>query len=197
MDEIRIYSRALKPEDINVIDLKADKILNGDTLLYLGNSIQMVTSETCAQNFQWSPADGSIADISIPNPIATPTLTTTYQVKFIYQGCTASDTLLVKVIDPDTLDCNKIFIPNAFTPSASMGRNDFFGISNPYNVDEFITFEVFDRWGGRVFAAETALDTWDGTFQGKLLNPGVFLYRLRYRCDGVERVKAGNLTLLR
>ena len=67
MDEIRIYSRALKPDDINVIDLKADKILNGDTLLYLGNSIQMVTSETCAQNFQWSPSDGSIADISIPN----------------------------------------------------------------------------------------------------------------------------------
>lgn len=197
MDEVRIYSKALKPDDISVIDLKPDKILNGDTLLYLGNSMQMVTSQTCAQNFQWSPADGSISDIAIPNPTATPTVTTTYQVKFLYQGCTATDTVLVKVIDPDTLDCNEIFIPNAFTPSASTGRNDFFAISNPYNVDEFIAFEVFDRWGGRVFSAETALDSWDGTFQGKALNPGVFLYRLRYRCDGVEKVKAGSLTLLR
>lgn len=198
MDELRIYSRALKPDDINVLDLKPDKILNGDTLLYLGNSMQMVTSQTCAQNFQWAPADGSLSDMGIPNPIAKPAQTTTYQVRFLYgNGCAASDTVLVKVIDPDTLDCNRIFIPNAFTPSMSTGRNDFFAISNPYNVDEFISFEVFDRWGGRVFAAETALGSWDGTFQGKPLNPGVYLYRLRYRCDGVEKVKAGSLTLLR
>lgn len=197
LDELRIYSRALKPDDINVLDLKPDKILNGDTLLYLGNSMQMVTSQTCAQNFQWSPADGSLSDTGIPNPVATPTQTTTYEVKFLYSGCTASDTVLVNVIDPDTLDCSQIFIPNAFTPSASSGRNDFFGISNPYNVDEFISFEVFDRWGGRVFSAATALDTWDGTFQGKAMNPGVYLYRLRYRCNGEEKVNAGSLTLLR
>ncbi|MCB0545798.1 MAG: gliding motility-associated C-terminal domain-containing protein, partial [Saprospiraceae bacterium] len=77
------------------------------------------------------------------------------------------------------------------------GRNDVFGISNPYSVDEFISFEVFDRWGGRVFNAPTVFDTWDGTAHGDPLNAGVFLYRLRYRCDGVERVKAGSLTLLR
>lgn len=195
-DELRIYSRALKPEDINLINLRADEILNGDTVIYLGNSMQITTSATCADNFQWSPVDG-VSDDMIAEPLITPTQTTTYKVKFMYAGCTASDTVLVKVIDPDTLDCNKIFIPNAFTPTASAGRNDVFAISNPYSVDEFISFEVFDRWGGRVFSAVTPLDSWDGTFQGQQLNPGVFLYRLRYRCNGVEKVKSGNLTLLR
>lgn len=198
LDEIRVYSKALKPVDIAAIDLRADAILNGDTVIYLGNSLQMVTSPTCATKFQWSPNDGSIPDISIANPIAAPTQTTTYEVQFLYEeGCVATDTVLVKVVDPDTLDCNQIFIPNAFTPSGSPGRNDFFAISNPYNVDEFISFEVFDRWGGRVFSGTSALDTWDGTFQGKQLNPGIFLYRLRYRCDGQEKIKAGTLTLLR
>ena len=196
IDEIRVYSRALKQADIDALNLRADQILNADTVIYLGNAFQIATSPTCATNFQWSPPDG-VSDVQTANPLITPTQTTTYQVKFIYQACTATDTVLVKVIDPDTLDCSQIFIPNAFTPGNSIGRNDVFAISNPYSVDEFISFEVFDRWGGRVFSAATALESWDGTFQGKLLNPGTFLYRLRYRCNGEEKVKAGNLTLLR
>lgn len=95
------------------------------------------------------------------------------------------------VIDPKTLDCNKVFIPNAFTPGETPNLNDLFGISNRFAVDEFISFEIFDRWGGRVFAAETQFDSWDGTSNGRPLNPGVFLYRLRYKCDGEEKVKAG------
>lgn len=196
IDEIRVYSRALKPDDIETLNLRPDKILNSDTIIYLGNSLQITTTETCADNFQWTPTTG-VSDDMTANPQITPTQTTTYKIKFLYQGCTAEDTILIKVIDPDTLDCNQVFIPNAFTPGGSPGRNDLFSISNPYSVDEFISFEVFDRWGGRVFNAATVFDAWDGQFQGQPVNPGVFLYRLRYRCNGVERVKAGNLTLLR
>ncbi len=196
IDEIRVYSRALKPDDIEELNLRPDKILNSDTIIYLGNSLQITTTETCADNFQWTPTTG-VSDDMTANPQITPTQTTTYEIKFLYQGCTAEDTILITVIDPDTLDCNQVFIPNAFTPGGSPGRNDLFSISNPYSVDEFISFEVFDRWGGRVFNAATVFDAWDGQFQGQPVNPGVFLYRLRYRCNGVERVKAGNLTLLR
>lgn len=196
IDELRVYSRALPQDDIDALNLRPDRILNGDTLVYLGNSLQVNTSAACTDDYLWSPIDG-VSDEMSPSPIITPTQTTTYQVRFFHQGCTASDTILIKVIDPDTLDCNKIFIPNAFTPSASPGRNDLFGISNPYSIDQYISFEVFDRWGGRVFNAPTEFDAWDGTFQGQPLNAGVYLYRLRYRCDGVERVKSGNLTLLR
>ena len=196
IDEIRIYSKALNQDDINALDLKADRILTGDTIVYLGNSLKVITTPTCTNTFQWSPVAG-VSDKNAANPVITPIITTTYKVKFLYQGCDATDTIRIKVIDPDTLDCNMIFIPNAFTPSASPGRNDVFGVSNPYAVEEFVSFEVFDRWGGQVFNAPTIFDTWDGTFQGDALNAGVFLYRLRYRCDGQERVKAGGVTLLR
>lgn len=195
-DELRIYSKALNPDEVAALHLNPDKIVNGDTIIYLGNSLQIATAETCANGFLWTPS-GGVSDDMAANPQITPTVTTTYRVQFYYQGCIASDTILIKVIDPDTLDCNQIFIPNAFTPGGSPGRNDLFSVSNPYSVDEFISFEVFDRWGGRVFNAATVFDAWDGTFQGQPANPGVFLYRLRYRCDGTERVKAGNLTLLR
>lgn len=196
LDEIRFHSKALNEEEIARYNLRADKILNDDTLIYLGNSFQINTSARCADQYLWTPA-ADVSDPTSPNPVITPPGPTVYTVTIVHDNCQATDTIRVKVIDPDTLDCSKIFIPNAFTPTGTPGRNDVFGISNPFAVDEFISFEVFDRWGGRVFAAENAFDIWDGNFQGKPTNPGVFLYRLRYKCDGAERVKTGSLTLLR
>lgn len=195
-DDLRVYSRALTQDEITLLYARPDRILTGDTIIYLGNSFQVRTNPACTQNLLWSPA-GTLSGASEAEPIVTPIVSTTYRLSFFHQGCTAYDTLNVKVIDPDTLDCNLIFIPNAFTPASSPGRNDLFTIGNPYAVDDFISFEVFDRWGGRVFAAASAFDGWDGTFQGQPLNSGLFLYRLRYRCKGEERVKSGTVTLLR
>ncbi len=196
-DELRFHSKALDVDEIKKYNLRADQILNRDTLVYLGNTFQALVSQYCVGQYAWSPLAG-IDNPTAPQPFITPTETTTYKVTFTYADqCIATDTLLVTVIDPKTLDCNQVFIPNAFTPSETPNLNDVFGISNPFAVDEFISFEIFDRWGGRVFNAITQFETWDGTANGTPANPGVFLYRLRYKCDGVEKVKAGSLTLLR
>lgn len=196
-DELRFHSKALSVDEIKKYNLRADQILNRDTLVYLGNTFQALVSQYCVGQYAWSPLSG-IDNPTAPQPFITPTVTTTYEVTFTYaDGCIATDTLHVDVIDPKTLDCNQVFIPNAFTPSETPNLNDRFGISNPFAVDEFISFEIFDRWGGRVFAAADQFDTWDGYSNGKPANPGVFLYRLRYNCDGQEKVKAGSLTLLR
>lgn len=196
-DELRFHSKALSEDEISKYNRRADQILTRDTLVYLGNSFQPSVSQFCVGQFVWSPIS-TVDNPTAAQPIITPTVTTTYELKYNYSdGCEANDTLHVTVIDPATLDCNQIFIPNAFTPSETPNLNDVFGISNPFAVDEFISFEIFDRWGGRVFGAETKFDTWDGTSNGKAVNPGVFLYRLRYKCDGVEKVRAGSLTLLR
>ncbi|MEZ4964440.1 MAG: LamG-like jellyroll fold domain-containing protein [Saprospiraceae bacterium] len=195
-DELRFHSKALSVDEIARYNLRADHILNEDTLIYLGNSFQIKTSAPCGLEYNWIPSTG-VSDPSISDPIVTPVGPTQYIVAIEYADCLATDTIFVNVIDPDTLDCNAIFIPNAFTPGGSLGRNDVFGISNPFAVTDMISFEVFDRWGGRVFAAEDSFQAWDGTFQGKPVNPGVYLYRLHYRCNGEEKVKTGSLTLLR
>ena len=197
LDDLRFHNKALSQEDLNRYYFPPDKILNSDTLIYLGNSMQIRTSSTCANTIFWSPATG-VSRTDTANPVITPVLPSSYIVGFTHpSGCKAVDTIHINVIDPDTLDCTRIFIPNAFTPGGSPGRNDRFGISNPFSVDEFISFEVFDRWGGQVFSALTPFETWDGTSQGQALNTGIFLYRLRYKCQGKEQVKSGTLTLLR
>ncbi len=196
-DELRFHSKALNVDEIAFYNRRADQILNRDTLVYLGNSFQISTTQYCVNDFTWSPTTG-VSDPSSPTPIITPTDSSFYSVIFEYaDGCLATDSIYVRVIDPKTLDCNLVFIPNAFTPGGTPDLNDKLGISNPYAIDEFISFEIFDRWGGRVFNAVTAFDAWDGSVDGNPVNPGVFLYRLRYKCSGEEKVKAGSLTLLR
>ncbi|HLP96069.1 MAG TPA: LamG-like jellyroll fold domain-containing protein [Saprospiraceae bacterium] len=196
-DELRFHSKALNVDEIKRYNLRADQILTRDTLVYLGNSFQPQVTQYCVGQFVWSPIAG-VDNPTAAEPIISPTQTTTYEITFNYvDGCEALDTIRVTVIDPATLDCNEIFIPNAFTPTETPNLNDVFGISNPFAVDEFISFEIFDRWGGRVFSAETPFDSWDGNSNGKPVNPGVFLYRLHYKCKGEEKVRAGSLTLLR
>lgn len=196
-DELRFHSKALDVNAIAKYNRRADQILNRDTLVYLGNSFQISTAQYCAKDYTWMPSTG-VSDPSSPTPIITPLDSTYYSVTFEYaDGCLGIDSIYVRVIDPKTLDCNKVFLPNAFTPGGTPNLNDNFGISNPFAVDEFISFEIFDRWGGRVFNAKTAFDVWDGNSNGEPTNPGVFLYRLVYKCVGQEEVRTGTLTLLR
>ncbi|MEY3240073.1 MAG: hypothetical protein RIR11_1511 [Bacteroidota bacterium] len=198
LDEMRFYNRAYNAAEINkFLAIRPDELINGDTLIYLGNSFDAQLSTTCATSVIWSPAEG-LSDNNIPNPVIAPIEPTQYVVRFNHaNGCAAYDTIFVNVIDPDTLDCSQIFIPNAFTPGFSAGRNDRFFVSNSFAITDFISFEVFDRWGGRVFNAESAQDYWDGTFGGQPLNAGIFLYRLRFRCEGSEKTLSGTVTLLR
>ena len=199
IDELRFFSKALEPEAFLEYYSRPNQIVNGDTLIYLGNSVDIRTNDICTNAITWKPV-GEVSDPNSATPLITPAQEglSVYTVEFRTQtGCVAKDTIRIDVLNPDSLDCNQIFIPNAFTPGGSPGRNDVFGIANPFAIRDFISFEVFDRWGGRVFNAATEFETWDGRSGGSPLNPGTFLYRLRYKCDGEEKVRSGTVVLIR
>ena len=198
LDELRLYNRAFSADEVDEhLNLRPDRLVTQDTLLYVGNNFQGQITSSCATSYVWSPAVG-LSDNNIAEPTVEPDQPTTYVVRFNHaDGCDAYDTLVVRVINPDTLDCSEIFIPNAFTPGFSAGRNDRFFISNAFAITDFISFEVFDRWGGRVFNAISVTDYWDGNFAGQPVNSGIFLYRLRYRCKGEEKVQSGTVSVLR
>jgi hypothetical protein len=76
-------------------------------------------------------------------------------------------------------------------------------ISVGQGVEEITAFEIFDRWGNMVFAAEQILPnapvvSWDGRMKGQPMNPGVFTYKaIILNTSGEREVKYGDLTLLR
>lgn len=195
IDELRIYDRGLSKDEVEELYVSPDQILNRDTTIFLGNSVDIRTSETCANEFTWTPSD-FLSDETISEPTITPEVSAVYNLSFVDGVCAATDSVRITVIDPDELDCSQIFLPKAFTPNGD-NLNDRYGISNPYAITDLISFEIFDRWGSRMFFTDDPMETWDGTFRGQELNPGVLLYRVRFRCEGNEETAVGSLSIIR
>ncbi len=196
IDEMAVYDEPLTALQIRDMYLHPDEIGTRDTILFQGNSIQTWLTPTCATSFNWSPTTG-VSDPTIANPILAPDTTTTYTLAMTDdEGCTTIDRVFIDVIDPEDLDCGNVFLPKAFTPDGD-GLNDQYGISNPLAIFDFQSFDIYSRWGGRVFSADTPFDQWDGTNNGIELNPGIYVYQLRYDCNGERVVKSGSITLIK
>ncbi|MEZ5041157.1 MAG: LamG-like jellyroll fold domain-containing protein [Saprospiraceae bacterium] len=202
IDELRIYNRALDEEEVAGLYFAPDKIAIRDTLIFLGREVDIKITSSCATAFQWIPAlDISSSSVAEPTikpsfPASAPPLTYTVNMVDQVYGCIATDSINITVIDPDLLDCRKLYLPRAFTPNGD-GLNDTYGISNPFSVQELISFEIFDRWGSRLFSTQDPFEHWDGYFKGEKVNSGVFLFKLRYVCNQIERFDSGNLTIIR
>lgn len=199
MDDLRFYNRALRDGEIDDLYFQVDEIVTPDTLIFLGESVQIDLSKTCANTFDWTPL-GGVTNFFDPEPVITPGIpgeqTYIVDMQDDITGCRARDSISINVIDPTQLDCSEVFLPNAFTPNGD-GLNDEFGISNPYSIPELITFEIFDRWGERVFATADPFRKWDGSYRGEEMNSGVLMYKVRYVCRGEEVVITGSITMMR
>ncbi len=147
-----------------------------DTQILLGDEASLTA--TASQNvntYTWFPSnDLSCADC--PNPIASPEKTTLYTVTVNQgSGCSATDSVLVEVIANLNL-----YLPNAFSPNSD-GNNDILKLYGDTDRIFTLNLKIFNRWGEKVFEAtdiETAVNGWDGTYMGKLLDPGVFAYQM-------------------
>ncbi len=197
LDELRVYNRPLSDDEVALLFRSPDRIVNRDTIMFLGSTINVSATNTCATDFKWAPA----ADVA--NPLAAQTVITPkaggvfkYVLTMKEPQCTAVDTLKVTVIDPATLDCEKVFLPKAFTPNGD-GPNDYFFISNPYAIPELLDFEILDAWGARMFYTTDKFEKWDGSFGGKTLNPGVYVWKARFVCKNEIKSNFGSVTIIK
>jgi gliding motility-associated-like protein len=87
-----------------------------------------------------------------------------------------------------------IFLPNAFTPNGD-GENDVLFVRGDFDEMEL---KIYNRWGEKVFESTDQSVGWDGTFTGRLAEPGVFVFYLTTKCaDEPEIFKKGNVTVIR
>lgn len=115
-------------------------------------------------------------------------------------GCEAIDSLFIWIGGNYN---GNIYIPNVFSPNDD-GRNDVFFInSKPNTVTQIKTFQIFNRWGEKVFECKNCYPDdpkhgWDGVLNGESMNPGVFAwYAVIEFVDGEEVLFKGDVTLLR
>ena len=196
IDEFKFYDRALSAIEIISNSLKPDQIVSNDTTIVAGSDVLINAGATCATSFYWNPTTG-LDDATILDPIATTDQTTVYFLNITNSsGCQTSDSITINVIDVNDLDCEKLLLPNAFTPNNDQ-LNDRFGISNLFLIQTMEYFEIYDRWGAKMWETNTTNDTWDGSFKGTAVNPGMYIYKVKYTCGNNEYVKVDNFSVLR
>lgn len=160
-------------QPVNVI---AEVISGNDPLTHEWNPSQFVDCPTCLN-----------VNITVDNSMVLGILTTDSL------GCTDYDYIYLRVIPCD----ESVFkIPNIISPNSD-GFNDEFYIDYT-DVAGLKSITIFDRWGERMFHTTDVERRWDGTYRGKICNPGVYVYTIEFICaDGVESVISGNITLVK
>ena len=112
-------------------------------------------------------------------------------------GCTDFDSLYITVNK-----FRKLYVPNVFSPNFD-GTNDFFTIFGGPEVAMIQQLTVFNRWGGVVFEGrdiEPGIESlgWDGTFKGKDVESGVYIWMAEIEfVDGVVLEYSGDVTVVK
>lgn len=163
--------------------------LNPDTTVSSGTPLNLTVSG--GDSYSWIEGDGlSCTDCN--NPTVNPNTSDTYCVEVASsEGCIDTACTSITVVD---LEC-QVFVPEGFSPNQD-DNNDLECVYGECITS--IQFEIFDRWGEKVFSTDQVGDCWDGSYKGKPMNSGVYAYILQYTLeDGTTDIKKGNLSLFR
>ncbi|MFQ5448181.1 MAG: gliding motility-associated C-terminal domain-containing protein, partial [Saprospiraceae bacterium] len=169
-----------------------------DKEIKIGESVTLAAVTNIADpSASWQPPDYlDCTDCLVVN--AQPLETIQYEIEvWDENGCMAKDSVTI-FVDPAT----GVYIPNAFSPNGD-GINDWFTVYAGLSVPMVKSLMIFNRWGDKVFENTNFLPNelgmgWDGTFKGKRVPTGVYVFRVELqRIDGKIEMMHGEVSLLR
>jgi gliding motility-associated-like protein len=181
---------------------KTDGIeLPSEVQVALGDSISIIPEgyDPDLINFTWYDNDGNVISNSLTlsnlKPFNDSYVSIVATDKY---GCAVEDEVFLQ-IDKSTIT---IHFPNVFSPDNNR-INDFFSFFATPALQSVESFVIFDRWGNKVYEDLPGTNFhshmgWDGTFNGKDAQQGVYVYMLNATfIDGSQKFFSGNITLLR
>ncbi len=112
-------------------------------------------------------------------------------------GCEETVETRINIIE--NLPEAKYYIPNVFSISDFDNR---FTIYTNGEIDIIDNLYIYDRWGELIFKNKNFEPNnssigWDGTFNNRAVEEGVYIYLFKFLINGREEVVAGDITLLR
>ncbi|MFM6924108.1 MAG: gliding motility-associated C-terminal domain-containing protein [Ferruginibacter sp.] len=156
--------------------------LGADTSICRYKPVVLKTLNTNYDTYLWSTGETS-SSISVNQ-------TGTYFVRVTQQSCEASDTINVLPGDCD------IYIPSAFTPNKD-NLNETFGVVD-YSSVQYFSMQVYSKWGQLIFSSNDVNKKWDGTYKGKNMPNGSYIWMLNYtNKSGRKFYDQGTVMLIR
>ena len=162
---------AIQETAIGVVDV--DEVIASFTHQLAGHAtVQFTTNTVDVFNFSWNFGDDSTS--TARNPIHEYAEAGDYLVELTVVNQSGCDTTLRDTVT--VYDALRVYIPNAFTPNED-GVNDTWGVIGEGYL--YYDMEVYDRWGQRLLEGRfTDKEAWDGTFKGRKVPSGVYVYKV-------------------
>jgi gliding motility-associated-like protein len=138
-----------------------------------------------ANRYLWNTTEIS-ASIKIK-----PNETSIYTVKgWNEYNCLDSASIEIEVEDLVYFD-----IPKAFSPNGD-GHNDIW-TPNASGRFEIQSFEIYNRWGEKIFSGNQQNYTWNGFYKNTLQASGVYAFTIRFKKNRIIYERAGEVMLVR
>lgn len=120
--------------------------------------------------YEWDFGDGSVSFDE--DPMNSYPAEGDYWVTMTAINGICSDTTVRKVqIDPETF----IYIPNSFTPNGNRVNDGF--IAQGIGIEKF-EMSIYNKWGEELYYTATINEPWNGTYKGKDVPQGSYVYSI-------------------
>ncbi len=169
--------------------------------LQLGETIRLDADwvgNTAVDSIRWFPEDG-LTCLDCLDPEVQATANIQYRLLLWDEaGCEYEAEVNLRV--GQQVD---IYLPNAFSPNDDGFNDSFFPQGNSEAIEVLGPLQVYDRWGALMFSQtrlelNRPLDGWNGIYQGKKVNPGVYTYLLAIQLiNGEQKMLSGDIALFR
>jgi gliding motility-associated-like protein len=162
-----------------------------------GFSVNIINQGDSYKNLLWTPSE-ALSCTNCISPVIITNINREYKIvgsnKFF---CTDSTFVHIK-----TYYRSHLALPNVFTPNGD-GVNDYFYVIAGKEVVSVNQFQIFNRWGERVFDIKNTkpnqyLGGWNGYYKNKIAENGTYVYYIIITLlNGTTEEVKGNITLFR
>jgi gliding motility-associated-like protein len=159
--------------------------IGNDTVICIGDSYFIDATNTNTTHYLWhTGSDEPTITVQDPGFYA---ITWANECGFVTESIEVNDR---------KCECLVIF-PNAFSPDGN-GWNEKFTTVSPCAFNKF-NLKIFSRWGELLFeTSDPTFDAgWNGTFKGKNVQEGVYIYTCEYEHEFNQGKISGDVTILR
>ncbi|HMW40293.1 MAG: gliding motility-associated C-terminal domain-containing protein [Saprospiraceae bacterium] len=159
--------------------------------------LDILSNPLLIRTIQWRPTD-FLSCSDCEDPKTTTPADINYEVVVTDTNqCQSIQRIRVKVIDPE------VWVPNVFSPNGD-GVNDWvYVFGSGEKVTNVRLFEIFDRWGNKVFSKENVRPNvpdsgWNGQYHSETCVTGVYTYWAEVELiNGKHWIIKGDVTLIR
>lgn len=189
-DDCNTYQRDASTY-INVLAPLADfEVVS--TPLFINLPVTFENTSVGAQNYWWNFGNGSTSFQVHPNSVyPSPGVYDITLVATDFNGCV--DTVVKPLLIVEEV---YLYVPNSFTPNDADFNNTF--MASTIGIDQMF-IQIFDRWGELIFESNDIRFQWDGTYKGKPVPDGTYVWKMEYstiHSDETELIM-GHINVLR